>query len=185
MFPPFPMLPLVRSEGSIINMWHSNLIHTTIYSPIGQSYVCHSKILAKPVKIKEASGVVLQFKSRHQRGLDCGGSYVKILGPQKPGWTPKEFDSESPYSIMFGPDNNSQSRRDELLILTDGEAMHKANFTAEYDFKPPIIPPVTILDPDDQKPEKWDDRAKIPDINAIKQDDWDEDTPAEIDDEVP
>ena len=48
------------------------------------------------------------------------------------------------------------------------------------DFTPPVNPPKEIDDPDDKKPEDWDEREKIPDPDAEKPDDWDEDAPAKI-----
>ena len=50
------------------------------------------------------------------------------------------------------------------------------------DFTPPVNPPKEIDDPDDKKPEDWDEREKIPDPDAEKPDDWDEDAPAKVPD---
>lgn len=80
------------------------------------------------------------------------------------------------YTAMLKPDN-------ELRILIDGEEKKKANFFSKEDFDPPIIPPQTIPDPDDKKPDDWDEREKISDPDAVKPDDWDEDAPIEIEDE--
>ncbi|XP_022872834.1 calnexin homolog 1-like isoform X2 [Olea europaea var. sylvestris] len=80
------------------------------------------------------------------------------------------------YSAILKPDN-------ELKILIDGEEKKKANFLSAEDFEPPLIPAKTIPDPDDKKPEDWDERAQIPDPEAKKPDDWDEDAPMEIEDE--
>lgn len=51
------------------------------------------------------------------------------------------------------------------------------------DFTPPVNPPLEIEDPDDKRPEDWDEREKIPDPLAVKPEDWDEDAPAHIVDE--
>jgi hypothetical protein len=48
------------------------------------------------------------------------------------------------------------------------------------DFEPPINPPKEIVDPDDKKPETWDDREKLPDPAAVKPEDWDEEEPKQI-----
>ncbi|KAL0380310.1 UNVERIFIED_CONTAM: Calnexin1 [Sesamum angustifolium] len=109
------------------------------------------KELDEPVKLKDGT-IVLQYEVRLQNGLECGGAYIKYLRPQDAGWAPKEFDNESPYTIMFGPDKCGVTNK-------------------------------TIPDPDDKKPEDWDERAKIPDPAAKKPDDWDEDAPMEIEDE--
>jgi calnexin len=51
------------------------------------------------------------------------------------------------------------------------------------DLSPPINPSKEIVDPNDKRPENWDDRAKIPDASAVKPDDWDETLPKQIPDE--
>jgi calnexin len=182
------------------------------------------KELKEPVSLKDGT-VVLQYEVRLQNGLECGGAYLKYLRPQEAGWVAKEFDNESPYTIMFGPDKCGSTNKvhfilkhknpktgdfvehhlkfppsvpydklthvytavitpdNHLHILIDGEEKKKANFLSSEDFEPPLIPPKTIPDPDDKKPEDWDERAKIPDPEATKPDDWDEDAPMEIEDE--
>ncbi|KAJ0578507.1 putative calreticulin/calnexin, concanavalin A-like lectin/glucanase domain superfamily [Helianthus annuus] len=80
------------------------------------------------------------------------------------------------YTAVIKPDN-------ELVILVDGEEKKKANFLSSEDFEPALIPAKTIPDPDDKKPEDWDERAQIPDPEATKPEDWDEDAPMEILDE--
>ncbi|KAK7318357.1 hypothetical protein RJT34_03056 [Clitoria ternatea] len=182
------------------------------------------KELDETVTVKDET-VVLQFETRLQNGLECGGAYLKYLRPQEAGWKAKEFDNNSPYSIMFGPDKCGATNKvhfifkhknpksgeyiehhlkyppsvpsdklshvytavlkqdNELEILIDGEQKKKANFLSADDFEPPLIPPKTIPDPDDKKPEDWDEREKIPDPSAVKPDDWDEDAPLEILDE--
>ncbi|KAI3777710.1 hypothetical protein L1987_47512 [Smallanthus sonchifolius] len=182
------------------------------------------KELNTPVELNDGM-VALQFETRLQNGLECGGAYLKYLRPQESGWTPKAFDNKSPYSIMFGPDKCGATNKvhfiinhmnpktgkyiehhlnsppvvpsdkmshvytailkpdNELSILIDGEEKKKANFMSYEDFSPSLIPPKTIPDQDDKKPEDWDEVQKIPDPDAKKPDDWDEDAPMEILDE--
>ncbi|CAA7396012.1 unnamed protein product [Spirodela intermedia] len=182
------------------------------------------KELDEAVNLKDGT-VVLQYEVRLQNGLECGGAYLKYLRLQEAGWIPKEFDNESPYSIMFGPDKCGGTNKvhfilkhknpktgeyvehhlkfppsvpydklthvytailkpdNEVKILIDGEEKKKANFLSGDDFEPPLVPSKTIPDPDDKKPEDWDEREKIPDPDAVKPDDWDEDAPMEIEDE--
>ncbi|TYH40232.1 hypothetical protein ES332_D12G232500v1 [Gossypium tomentosum] len=182
------------------------------------------KVVDEPVSLKDGT-TVLQFETRLQSGIECGGAYIKFLRPQEAGWKPEEFDNKSPYSIMFGPDKCGTTNKvhfifkhknpkngeyvehhlkyppsvpsdklthvytatlkldKEVKIMIDGEEKKKANFLAAEDFDPPLIPAKTIPDPDDKKPEDWDDKEKIPDPNAVKPDDWDEDAPMEIEDE--
>jgi len=177
-----------------------------------------------PEKVDPKDGsVVLQYDLRLQSGLECGGAYLKFLQPQEAGWTANDFNNESPYSIMFGPDKCGATNKvhfifrhknpnsgkyvehhlknppspagdklshvytaviypnNTLKLLIDGEEKKTADLLSE-DFEPAVIPPKTIPDPEDKKPEDWDDRAKIPDPDATKPDDWDEDAPREIED---
>ncbi|XP_010423220.1 PREDICTED: calnexin homolog 2 [Camelina sativa] len=137
------------------------------------------------------------------QGFDNDSPYSVMFGPDKCGATNKvhfilkhknpksgefvehhlkfppsvPFDKLSHvYTAILKPDN-------EVTILVDGEEKKKGNLLSGEDFEPPLIPSKTIPDPDDKKPEDWDERAKIPDPTAVKPDDWDEDAPMEIEDE--
>ncbi|PHT29306.1 Calnexin -like protein [Capsicum baccatum] len=137
------------------------------------------------------------------KGFDNASPYTVMFGPDKCGATNKvhfilkhknpksgefiehhlKFPPSVPsdklthvYTAVLKPDN-------EVLIFVDGEEKKKANFLSADDFEPPLIPAETIPDPEDKKPEDWDERAKIPDPDAKKPDDWDEDAPMEIEDE--
>ncbi|KVH99056.1 calnexin homolog [Cynara cardunculus var. scolymus] len=137
------------------------------------------------------------------KGFDNESPYSIMFGPDKCGATNKvhfilkhknpksgeyvehhlKFPPSVPsdklthvYTAILKPDN-------EVRILVDGEEKKKANFLSSEDFEPALIPSKTIPDPDDKKPEDWDERAKIPDPDATKPDDWDEDAPMEILDE--
>ncbi|XP_045825827.1 calnexin homolog [Trifolium pratense] len=83
------------------------------------------KELDAPVNLKEGT-VVLQFETRLQSGLECGGAYIKYLQPQESGWKPKGFDNESPYSIMFGPDKCGATNKVHFIFR------HKNPNTGKY-----------------------------------------------------
>ncbi|XP_023519677.1 calnexin homolog [Cucurbita pepo subsp. pepo] len=83
------------------------------------------KELDEPVSLKDGT-VVLQFETRLQNGLECGGAYLKYLRPQDVGWKAKEFNNESPYSIMFGPDKCGATNKVHFILK------HKNPKTGEY-----------------------------------------------------
>ncbi|GMI67324.1 calnexin 1 [Hibiscus trionum] len=83
------------------------------------------KELDEPVSLKEGTAV-LQFETRFQNGLECGGAYLKYLRPQEAGWKPKEFDNESPYAIMFGPDKCGLTNKVHFILK------HKNPKSGEY-----------------------------------------------------
>ncbi|CAG9766956.1 unnamed protein product [Ceutorhynchus assimilis] len=78
------------------------------------------------------------------------------------------------YTLILNPDNTFEIQIDRKTIKT-GSLLE--------DFTPAVNPPAEIEDPEDKKPEDWDEREKIPDPNAVKPEDWDEDAPAQIVDE--
>ncbi|XP_076889731.1 calnexin homolog isoform X2 [Bidens hawaiensis] len=94
------------------------------------------KELTDPVDLN--NGIVLQFEARLQNGLECGGAYLKFLRPQECGWTPKSFDNNSPYSIMFGPDRCASTNKVHFIIN------HKNPVTGQYIehhlISPPLVP---------------------------------------------
>ncbi|CAF2144923.1 unnamed protein product [Brassica napus] len=83
------------------------------------------KELDEPLNLKDGT-IVLQYEVRFQEGLECGGAYLKYLRPQEAGWTPEGFDSESPYSIMFGPDKCGATNKVHFILK------HKNPKSGEY-----------------------------------------------------
>ncbi|KAL0974292.1 hypothetical protein UPYG_G00218380 [Umbra pygmaea] len=78
------------------------------------------------------------------------------------------------YTLVVNPDNSFE-------VLVDQTVVNSGNLLT--DMTPPVNPPAEIEDPDDQKPEDWDERPKIQDPDAVKPEDWDEDAPQQIPDE--
>ena len=83
------------------------------------------KELDEDLDLKEKT-VVLQYEVRLQNGLECGGAYLKYLRPQSAGWKAKEFDNESPYTIMFGPDKCGSTNKVHFILK------HKNPKTGEF-----------------------------------------------------
>lgn len=75
------------------------------------------------------------------------------------------------YTLVLNPDNSFE-------VLIDQIVVNKGNLME--DMTPPINPPKEIDDPDDRKPEDWDENPKIADPDTNKPEDWDEDAPAKI-----
>ncbi|CAK9226050.1 unnamed protein product [Sphagnum troendelagicum] len=84
--------------------------------------------------------IVLQYNLRLQKGLECGGAYLKYLQPQKAGWTLSDFDNGSPYSIMFGPDKCGLTNKVHFIFC------HKNPKSMEYSEHHLKAPPVPKID---------------------------------------
>ncbi|KAI6717102.1 hypothetical protein PZA11_001659 [Diplocarpon coronariae] len=78
------------------------------------------------------------------------------------------------YTLIIHPNNTA-------IIKLNNEQVKEVNLLE--DFQPPFNPPKEIDDPKDTKPDTWVDEARIPDPEAKKPDDHDEDAPFEIVDE--
>lgn len=75
------------------------------------------------------------------------------------------------FTLIVRPDNTFQ-------MLIDTTEVNAGSLLT--DLSPPIVPPKEIVDPNDKKPETWDDREKIEDPDAVKPEDWDEEEPKQI-----
>ncbi|KAK2662168.1 hypothetical protein Ddye_000742 [Dipteronia dyeriana] len=112
------------------------------------------KELGKPLSLKDGT-VVLQYEVRLQEGLECGGAYLKYLRPQEAGWIAKEFDNDSPYTIMFGPDKCGATNKVHFILKHKNP---KSGEYIEHHLKfPPTVPSeklthlyTAILKPDNE-----------------------------------
>ncbi|XP_072976015.1 calnexin homolog [Typha angustifolia] len=156
------------------------------------------KEVDKPISLKDGT-IVLQSEVRLQNGLECGGAYLKYLRLQEAGWTPKGFDNESPYSIMFGPDKCGSTNKVHFIFQHKNP---KTGKFVEHHLKfPPSVPSdklshvyTAILKPDNELKILIDGEEKkkanflsaddfepaliplktIPDPDDKKPEDWDE-----------
>jgi calreticulin len=76
-------------------------------------YAISSK-LKKPFS-NQGKDLVLQFTVKHTQKIDCGGGYIKLLGSDI---DQKEFNGETPYGIMFGPDVCGTTTKRVHVIFT-------------------------------------------------------------------
>eukprot|EP00758_Cryptobia_borreli_P012802 Tbor_TRINITY_DN5777_c1_g1::TRINITY_DN5777_c1_g1_i1::g.20403::m.20403/K08057/CALR; calreticulin len=60
---------------------------------------------------------VVSFSVKHEQGLDCGGGYIKLL----PAMDATNFNGESEYFLMFGPDQCGSMRRVHLILHYKGK----------------------------------------------------------------
>ncbi|MCO5549187.1 hypothetical protein L7F22_002653 [Adiantum nelumboides] len=154
----------------------------------------------------ECGGSYLKFLQVQKDGwtpsqLDNEAPYSIMFGPDKCGSTNKVhfiFQHKHPktgafveHHLKFPPSliNDKLSHvytavlfpNNIVSILIDGQEKKSADLLSD-NFDPPVLPSRMIPDPDDKKPDNWDERAKIPDPKAVKPEDWDEDAPYDIED---
>ncbi|KXJ28480.1 Calnexin [Exaiptasia diaphana] len=115
----------------------------------------------------------LHFIFQHKNPIN--GTFEEKHAKKPTGNFQGVFDGKKThlFTLVVKPDNTFE-------VLVDQESVSKGSLLE--DMTPPVNPPKEIEDPDDKKPEDWDEREKIPDPDAEKPDDWDEDAPQKIPD---
>lgn len=82
--------------------------------------------------------LVLQYEVKLQKGLECGGAYIKLLSENKELHA-EEFSNASPYQIMFGPDKCGTTNKVHFIVR------RKSPKTGEYEEKHLSAPPPARL----------------------------------------
>mmetsp|Transcript_10665 Transcript_10665/g.17148 ORF Transcript_10665/g.17148 Transcript_10665/m.17148 type:complete len:388 (+) Transcript_10665:53-1216(+) len=158
----------------------------------------------------DGKDIVVQFTVKHEQKIDCGGAYIKILGPDV---DQESFGGDTPYSIMFGPDICGNTKKthaifsynDENLLIKDQVKCESDQLSHLYTLhvkqdntfeifiddasvksgdledKWDFLEPKEIKDPDVSKPEDWVDNKMMDDPEDAKPEGYD-DIPAEIPD---
>lgn len=129
--------------------------------------------------------LVVQYTVKHEQNIDCGGGYLKLLPSTL---DQKNFNGDSQYNIMFGPDIcGSSTRRVHVIFNYKGKNhLIKKTIPCETDTMTHLY--TLIVHPDntyevqiDQKEvakgnlkEDWDmlEAKEIKDPNAKKPSDW-------------
>jgi len=65
----------------------------------------------------EDKTLVFSFSVTHEQNIDCGGGYLKVL-PKTEG---KDFNGDSKYYIMFGPDICGATKKVHLIFHYNGK----------------------------------------------------------------
>ncbi|KAG0039901.1 hypothetical protein BGZ83_002690, partial [Gryganskiella cystojenkinii] len=85
--------------------------------------------------------LVVQYEVKAQRGLECGGAYMKLLTESPEGIKFKEFSNDTPYTIMFGPDKCGGTNKVHFIFR------HKNPITGVYEEKHLQSAPLAKLGP--------------------------------------
>jgi len=144
--------------------------------------------------------LIVQYSVKHQQNIDCGGAYIKILPAANVDQA--NFNGDTPYNLMFGPDICGSSTKKVHLIFNYKGSNHllKKDVKCESDQFTHLY--TLILHPDntyeiqiDEKEvakgnlkEDWDmlPPKDIKDPEAKKPSDWvDEKTIADPSDKKP
>lgn len=87
----------------------------------------------------EGKDFVLQYEVKLEDGLTCGGAYLKL--PAAPFQDLLQFDSDTPYSVMFGPDKCGATDKVHFIF----QSKHpKTGKMTEHHLKSP--PPIAAAD---------------------------------------
>jgi len=81
-------------------LWTGDENHKGIRTPTDAKFYSATSKLSKTFDNTEQT-LVLQFSVKHEQKIDCGGGYIKLLPPDIDA---SNFNGNSKYTIMFGPD---------------------------------------------------------------------------------
>jgi calreticulin len=62
--------------------------------------------------------LVLQYSVKHEQNIDCGGGYVKLIPA---GLDQTDFNGDSSYNVMFGPDICGTTKRVHVIFNYKGK----------------------------------------------------------------
>lgn len=148
--------------------------------------------------------LVFQFSVKHEQKMDCGGAYMKLMGP---GVDQANFQGSSDYQIMFGPDICGYStkrvhaifnHKGTNLLTTKETACETDEYSHIYTLE--VEPtddyrilidgnekssgsmydhwefekPKKIKDPEVSKPSDWVDTKQMEDPEDVKPEDYDQ-----------
>merc|ERR1712166_1708303 len=77
---------------------------------------------ALPTFSNKDKTLIVQYTVKHEQNIDCGGAYLK-LGPAP--FDGKEFNGDTEYNIMFGPDICGMTKRTHLIFNYNKENLLK------------------------------------------------------------
>jgi len=110
-----------ESEGTAGKFeWTAGKYHNEADKGIQTSQDAHYYQISAAMKefTNEGKDLVLQYTVKHDQKLDCGGAYVKILPA---GVDQENFNGDSPYNIMFGPDVCGNTKRVHVIFNYKGQ----------------------------------------------------------------
>ncbi|XP_039919738.1 calmegin [Hirundo rustica] len=99
-------------------------------------YHAISAMLTKPF-VFDDKPLIVQYEVNFQKGIDCGGAYIKLLSSSN-DLNLEYFYDKTPYTIMFGPDKCGEDYKLHFIFR------HKNPKTGEYDEKHAQRPDVDL-----------------------------------------
>jgi len=71
--------------------------------------------ITPPIVFHNPVDFVLQYEVKQQETVNCGGSYIKLISSHKT-FEPKQFNDQTPYTIMFGPDKCGSNNKVHFIF---------------------------------------------------------------------
>lgn len=119
--------------------------------------------------------LIVQYSVKHEQGIDCGGGYLKLMPA---GLDQTDFNGDSDYNIMFGPDICGSTKRVHVIFNYKGKN-HLLNKEISCPSDELSHLYTLIVNPDATYEVKIDGESKQ---SGSLKDDWDMLAPREIDD---
>lgn len=107
---------LVRTAGK----WYADAEKDAgVQTSTDARFYTYSAAIDEPFGLEKGSDLVLQFSVKHEQQIDCGGGYIKL---HPAGLDQANYNGDSEYNIMFGPDVcGSSTKKVHVIFNHDGE----------------------------------------------------------------
>lgn len=87
-----------------------------------------SAVFKKEIDMTDVD-LVVQYEVRFHNTLQCGGAYLKLVRKDGDSFTPENFNADTDYVIMFGPDKCGDNQKVHFIFK------HKNPITGVYEEK--------------------------------------------------
>lgn len=163
---------LIRTAGKF---FADEEAQTGIQTSEDARFYAYSAPIETPFSVEDKD-LVFQFSIKHEQKIDCGGGYIKLLSK---GYDAEEFNGDTDYAIMFGPDIcGSATKKVHVIVNNEGENfLINKNIACESDQLTHVY--TLILHPDETYEVRIDGEEKQ--TGSLKED-WDFELPKEIND---
>lgn len=118
-----------KGDESYVGQWSLELssVYPGFHDDMGlvmKTPAAHHAIsyrLAEPFN-NTGRDLVLQYEIKPEKGMNCGGTYIKLL--DYPVADESQFNNETPYQIMFGPDKCGASNKVHFIVKRENPNTH-------------------------------------------------------------
>lgn len=95
--------------------WYGDANDTGLQTSEDARFYGMSRKMDKTFDSSNGKDLVIQYSTKNEHKMDCGGAYIKLL-PGGDKFDSAKFGGDTPYGIMFGPDICGNNKRTHVIL---------------------------------------------------------------------